>query len=212
LTSINIASKTNDLVQNVSDQFSGGLLAVKEEVSALSKGLAVSQVMRDRLDGVYRLNPDEIDGDRPTRHEVFRGLHKIRQLRVVCRPLTTLYKTQAPRMVSILASLSSALHVEEFLGLLTTSAGEYAVMEDLEAATDVLSVRDALDDDRFASATELNKLRLCYEIVNTVAYLHSLNMVVKVITDSFVFLRFKEDRLWPVFTNLECARSVHVAL
>jgi hypothetical protein len=181
---------------------------VKDEVSALSKGLAVSQVMRDRLDGIYRLHPNEIEGDRPTHREVFRGLHKSRNVAVVCRPLTTLYQTQAPRLVSIYAGLSSALHVEEFFGILKTPAGEYAVLEDLEAASEVFPIKKVVSLERFVSATELSKLRACYEIANTVAYLHSVHVVVKVISDDFVFLRFAEDQLAPIFSNLECARNV----
>ena len=120
------------------------MLSVQEESQALSKGLRVTQEMRDRLNGVYRLTPDEIVGERPTRHEEFRALHKNTHLSVVCLPLTTLYSTQTPRLVSVYASLSKALHVQEFFGLLKTPAGEYAVMEDLEAANDVFPFKDAI--------------------------------------------------------------------
>jgi len=103
--------------------------------------------------------------------------------------------------------------VQEFLGLLETPVGVYAVLENLEAANDVFSIKDVLARDDFVSTTILTKkLRLCYEIVNTVAYMHSVNLVVKVITDEFVFVRFKDNQLWPIFTNLECARNVLVPL
>lgn len=150
----------------IGSQFRGCLLTVKEEVSALSKGLAVSQVMRDRLDGVYGLNLDEIDGDRPTRYEMFRGLYNIRQLPVVCRPLTKRKPLECYRYTQAWVWLCTSKNSWAFLkpGRWLCSYGESGGSQWRP------SVRDALADDRFASVTELNKLRVWHEIVDTMAY------------------------------------------
>lgn len=129
---------------------------------------------------------------------------------VICIPYKTkdLNRIEVPRLVSNYASLSNHLHVERFDGILKDQRGEYLVMEDLEAQADVFRMKDALSRPEYTSASQLHKLLLCYEITNTVANFHKAEIIVKVISDSFIFLRFKRKRLLPVFTKLELARSV----
>jgi len=124
---------------------------------------------------------------------------------VECFPLRVLYREEAPRIILNYSRLSISLHVQRFFGIFTDSTGDYAVMEDLTRAH---RLQDALKDVRFVSSSSRQKLRLCYEIANTVAFLHSVELVVKVISDSSIYIVYKDTEMLPIFSDLESARSV----
>jgi serine/threonine protein kinase len=145
--------------------------------------------------------------NRVSGHSEFRATLKSEEL-VRCIPLKTLYREDTPRLILNYSSLSNSLHVQKFHGVFEDSTGKYAVMEDLEQHEAVFTFGDVFQREEFLSTPLRRKLRLCYEVANTVAYLHSVNLVVKVISDSSIFVRFKNDDFLPVFSNLEFARSV----
>lgn len=159
---------------------------------------------------MLRISTAEIEPDnRLPGHTEFRGVLKSGE-KVVCVPLQTMYREETPRIVSVYSSLSVSLHVQRFFGLLEEPGNkQFAVMEDLLRQTDVRPFKDARTKDILTSASQLCKIRLCYEIVNTVAYLHSVKLVVKIISGSSIYLRFSNDDILPIFANLESARSVH---
>jgi hypothetical protein len=119
-----------------------------------------------------------------------------------------MHKEQTPRLLSIYASLSDTLYVQILFGILQRSEGQYAVMEDLAGQSDVASVQEALGRDEFTNSSDHGKLELCCDIASAVASFHEIGLVVKVIADSSVFLRFEEDHILPIFTNLESSRRV----
>jgi hypothetical protein len=131
---------------------------------------------------------------------------------VVCVPYKTkaLDPIQVPRLVENYTALSNHLHVQTFYGILNDTRGEYLVLEDLKAQSDVSRLKHAPSRDEFSSASPLQKLLFCYEITITVASFHKANIVVKVLTDSFIFVRFKGKRLLPIFTELDTARAVSI--
>jgi hypothetical protein len=81
-------------------------------------------------------------------------------------------------------------------------------MEDLEGPNSLfVCLQDAFSD-KIAELTRTRRLRLCYEIALSVAYLHSVSIVVKVISTKSIYLREVNGDLIPVLTNLEYARQV----
>lgn len=141
-------------------------------------------------------------------HGEFQGTLKNNEA-IVCIPLKTLYRQETPRLILNYSYLSNALHVQKFFGVFQDATGKYAVMEDLKNQEHTIALQDAFQNIGFSSATLQNKLRLCYEIANTVAYLHSVDMIVKVISDSSIYVRFGDNDILPVFSNLESARSIY---
>lgn len=160
------------------------------------------------IEGVRFISAEEIEvANRLPGHTEFRGVLKSGE-KVVCVPLQTMYKEETPRIVSVYASLSNSLHVQKFFGVLKErDKKEFAVMEDLLSQT-VHTLKDARTQDNFISASQQCKIRLCYEIANTVAFLHSVNLVVKIISDSSIYLRFQDEDILPIFADLESARLV----
>jgi serine/threonine protein kinase len=124
---------------------------------------------------------------------------------VVLTPLP--HRWEVPRLISIYAMLSRSVNVQRLFGVFHDPSGDYAVMEDLEGSPFVL-LSKALSDNQIAGSTRTQRLRLCYEIALTVAYLHSVNIVVKVISDTSIYLRNSDTGFIPVLTNLGQARAV----
>ena len=48
---------------------------------------------------------------------------------------------------------------------------------------------DALSNNLISQASYLQRLRLCYEIALAVAYLHSVHIVVKVLSEESIFIK-----------------------
>lgn len=118
-------------------------------------------------------------------------------------------KWEVPRLLSIYAILSKSVNVHRFFGVFSDETGHYTVMEDLEGPkSSFVCLQDALSYDKIAELSRTRRLRLCYEIALSVAYLHSVNIVVKVISTKSIYLREVEGELIPVLTNLEYARQV----
>lgn len=144
---------------------------------------------------------------RPAGHTEFKGSVEGGK-EVVCVPLTTMYRDETPRLILNYSRLCAALHIQQFFGIFQDSTGQYAVMEDLQDQKDIIPLSDTIQDRRFQQenidATQ-RKLQLCYEIANTVAYFHSINLVVKVISDRSIHIRFTMTDMFPIFSNLETA-------
>ena len=121
--------------------------------------------------------------------------------------------TQKDRLLSIYTTLSSSVNVQKIFGVVTNDDGEYAVMEQLDGQTSpYILLSEAFTENTIASvvkASRIHRLRLCYEIAVIMAYLHSLNFIVKVVSETSIYLREDEEDLIPVMTNLEHARLVY---
>lgn len=67
---------------------------------------------------------------------------------------------------------------------------------------------DALSNNLISQASYLQRLRLCYEIALAVAYLHSVHIVVKVLSEESIFIKQVKGELIPALSDLEYARLV----
>lgn len=87
----------------------------------------------------------------------------------------------------------------------------YAVMEDMRSYP---TLADMLIDQSLPGC--LDCLRILYELANTIAYFHSLEMILKIINDESVVLKRIMDangvRFQPCLTNVVQARRVSVAV
>jgi len=130
---------------------------------------------------------------------------------VVFEPLAW-KRTETPRLISIYAEISRVVNIQRFFGLFHEASSNtyYAVMEDLDAPFVLL--KDALSNQLIAEASPIQRLRLSYEIALAVSYLHSLNIVVKVISEKSFYIRKIGSEFVPVLTNLEFARLVPTSL
>jgi serine/threonine protein kinase len=127
--------------------------------------------------------------------------------RVICKEVKNdgIRKGRGSRHVEIYHLISTSTLVEVFYGIAELKGKRYAVMED---------VRDDPTLAAMIDSTELNdpltRLHLAYEVASAVAYLHSVGIVVKNISDVNIVLKRLEDRrrFRPCLTNLEESRKV----
>lgn len=128
---------------------------------------------------------------------------------VVFEPLAW-KRAETPRLLSIHAEISRAVNIQRFFGIFHDSLSEtsYAVMEELGEDASFVLLKDALSNNLIDKASYLQKLRLCYEIALAVAYLHSVHIVVKVISEKSIFIKEFKGEFVPAIANLEYARLV----
>jgi serine/threonine protein kinase len=120
------------------------------------------------------------------------------------------------RLLCTYTTLSGSLNIQRLFGVFTNTHGEYAVMEDLQGErVPFVRLNSAFSENSktsVASASRIQRLRLCYEIAVAVAYLHSVSYVVKTISDSSIFIRKVDKDLIPVLTNIKDPRLVYSVL
>ena len=115
------------------------------------------------------------------------------------------------RHVEIYQLISTRELVEVFYGIAELGGKRYAVMEDLR--DDPTLTAAIIDSKELNRDGPLSRLRLAYEVASAVAYLHSVDIVVKNISDvNIVLKRLRLEvggrRFRPCLTNLEDARTV----
>lgn len=126
--------------------------------------------------------------------------------KVVFTPLAW-SKWETPRIVLIYSEISRSINVQRLFGVYyDTPTSCYTVMQDLGSPFVILG--DGLRDQMVSKATRIQRLRLCYDIALTVAYLHSVNIIVKVISESSFYIEEANGELIPVLSNLEHSRLV----
>lgn len=127
---------------------------------------------------------------------------------VVFEPLAW-KRAETPRLLSIYTEISRDVNIQRLFGVFHDSLSKtsYAVMEDLDEASFVL-LKDALSNNLISQASYLQRLRLCYEIALAVAYLHSVHIVVKVLSEKSIFIKQVKGELIPALSQLEYARLV----
>lgn len=148
--------------------------------------------------------PDE----RPAKTQ-FRG-KLTRGEAVVFEPLAW-KRAETPRLLSVYAEISRVVNIQRFFGVFqdTSSNTYYAVMEDLDGdESSFVLLKDALSNQLIAKISPIRRLLLSYEIALAVSYLHSLNIVVKVISENSFYVKEVNGEFVPVLTNLEYARLV----
>ncbi|KAH8916072.1 kinase-like protein [Atractiella rhizophila] len=109
-----------------------------------------------------------------------------------------------PRHVRIYSKLSSAnTAVERFHGLAELETGNYyVVMEDLRSAK---SLGASLQDTAKFEDVKL-RIRMAYELAKAIAFLHSVRILVRSLSDETVKLVQRDGKWKPVLTNLGEAR------
>jgi serine/threonine protein kinase len=111
------------------------------------------------------------------------------------------------RHVEIYKRISVGALVQSFYGIYERNGKKYAVMEDLRnEPTLARAIEDGLlPDDATA------RIRIAYELANTLAYFHSVGILIKSLSDDTVVLRKLVDGTFqPCLTNLETARMVRI--
>ena len=173
--------------------------------------IAQLQMRQSQLD----VNPIEIEYSEGDHLQVIHTLNDSTDLiatlkgprvrHVICKEIKD-FAIKSSRHVEIYRLVSSSTHVQEFYGIAEIGTKRYAILEDLQ--------NDATLAEGIRSANELNcdlaRLYVAYEIASTVAYLHSVGIVVKNISDVNIVLRRREDQqgLRPCLINLDAARKV----
>lgn len=111
------------------------------------------------------------------------------------------------RHVEIYRRISVGALVQSFYGICERNGKKYAVMEDLRNEPTLAA---AVKSNLLPNDTP-TRLRIAYDLANTIAYFHSVGILIKSLSDETVVLRRLEGgNLQPCLTNLETARMVRV--
>jgi hypothetical protein len=130
---------------------------------------------------------------------------------VVCDPIKEelmRYGEKGPRHVVIYARLSANTLVHPFYGIAERHGQRWAVMRDLR---NCLTLGGAIQNEAIPEST-LERISIAYDIAKTVEYLHSVEVLVKRLSDRNVVLVCESGAVTPYLTNLERARLVCVPL
>ena len=131
--------------------------------------------------------------------------------RVICKEIKNdgIMSGRSSRHDEIYQLISTSALVEVFYGIAELGGKRYAVMEDLR---DDPTLAAMIDSNELNCNDSLTRLHLAYEVASAVAYLHSVDIIVKNISDVNIVLkrlRLKDgQRFRPCLTNLEKARRV----
>jgi hypothetical protein len=129
------------------------------------------------------------------------------QVDVVCEPLmedVMGYGEKGPRHILIYAKISARTLVHPFYGVAQRHNRRWAVMKDLRKC---LTLADAIKTSQMP-ASILDRIALAHQIATTVDYLHSVEVLIKRLSDKTVLLSHNGDAITPYLTELEKARLV----
>ena len=117
---------------------------------------------------------------------------------------TTLIDSRVgPRHVTLYSKLSANTLVHPFYGLAEQGDRVLAVMKDLSACK---TLGASLGDKTFTMI--IDRVRIAYDLAHTLAYLHSVDILVRSLSDENILL-VQSDGTWkPTLTNLDKARMV----
>lgn len=110
-----------------------------------------------------------------------------------------------PKIIHIYTKLSARLQVQKLYGILEKGVQRYAIMEDLSLLPTLASM---VENGEMLSLTD--RLRIAWEIANTIAYLHQVGILIKSLSDTTVSLKTVANEIRPIITDLESARLVAV--
>jgi hypothetical protein len=115
------------------------------------------------------------------------------------------------KMSSIYAKISEAFKVQRLFGVVSRCGSDYLVLENLEDPDCFISLSKAFGL-QLQHTSVVQRLRISYELAFTVKSFHSLGYVVRVLSDTSIFLRrTPEDEstdLTPVLAELAHTREV----
>lgn len=126
--------------------------------------------------------------------------------RVICKNLPqdrAGIERSIPRPAMIYSRLAQGSNVQNYFGILERQGRYYAVMEDVQElpTLDRWLAEHGVPD-------RLSALTVAYEISSTVAYFHSVQLLVKTISDQKIVLKTTGETTVPLFTEVERARIV----
>jgi hypothetical protein len=130
-----------------------------------------------------------------------------RIVNVVCEPVKEdlmRYGEKGPRHVLIYAQLSANTLVHPFYGIAQRFGQRWAVMKDLRECP---TLGAAIRDGRLPQFV-LERLGIAHDIAKTIEYLHSVEVLVKRLSDKTVLLSSDHGEVVPYLTDLERARLV----
>ena len=112
------------------------------------------------------------------------------------------------RHTEIYQCISNGTFVQAFYGVAEHRGKRFAVMQDLTGNKTLAAAIQS----QTTSYQRLASLRFAYELAHAVAYLHSVGIVIKNLSDTnVVVIELEGGRLQPCLTNLEQARRVRRA-
>jgi serine/threonine protein kinase len=129
------------------------------------------------------------------------------QTHVVCEPIQDNimnYGQAGPRHVLIYARISANTLVHPFYGIAQRRGRMWAVMKDLRTSK---TLAQAIRDTQLP-ASVLDRVAIAHQIATTVEYLHSVEVLVKRLSDTKVLLCIENNSITPYLTDLEQARLV----
>jgi len=120
------------------------------------------------------------------------------------------------RHVEIYKRVSLGTLVQSFYGICEREGKKYAVLEDLRGQP---TLATAIQHNLLPNDNPACLLRIAYHLANTVAYFHSVGILIKSLSDVTVVLRGLDggstghghgQAIEPCLTNIETARTVTV--
>ena len=108
-----------------------------------------------------------------------------------------------PKPAKSYSLLAAETQVQGYFGILEQKDRYYNVWEDL---SDLPNLYKWLRVNGIPN--KLTALRVAYEISSTIAYFHSVQVLLKALSDETVMVRNKEGAAVPVLTGVERARMV----
>lgn len=108
-----------------------------------------------------------------------------------------------PRVIHVYSRIAARVNVQGFYGILEKSGRKYAIMEDLSTE---MSLDATLQVGALPSLSA--RLRVAFELANTMAFLHRAGLLLKSLSGTTVVLKMIDGEIRPVITDLESARLV----
>lgn len=123
---------------------------------------------------------------------------------VICKEIKSdeIREGWGSRHAEIYRCISKGTLVQSFYGIAELDGIRYAVMEDLRNDQTLAAAIESHDFEPLA------RIHFAYELANTVAYLHSVGIIIKNLSDINVVVIKLGGRLQPRLANLEQARTV----
>jgi serine/threonine protein kinase len=128
-----------------------------------------------------------------------------RTTKVICEPVKEdlmKYGEKGPRHVLIYAKLSANTLVHPFYGIAQRFNQRWIVMKDMRECP---SLRDMMRDSK-VSESLLDRISIACEVARTMEYLHSVEILVKRLSDTTILLSHENNAVIPYLTNLDRAR------
>jgi hypothetical protein len=130
---------------------------------------------------------------------------------VICEPLKEdlmRYGEKGPRYVLIYAKISANTLVHPFYGIAQRFGQRWAVMKDLRECPTLAS---AIQNGQLPHSV-LERIAIAHHVATTVDYLHSVEVLVKRLSDRTILLSSENGTITPYLTDLDKARLVFIPI